>query len=202
MLRCPEMRLLLAVAALGLPGCGTTVFRMEGAPITPAGEAETPCEARDWLVLAPTRARVADEPRGTSHAVNGLGLYHVGSDDPESIPSLSDFPESELIERKRDALAAYHRRQIIAGTLGVASVAAIAIGTVLFVNAFGSKTTVDAQGNRHDSNPVDGTKAAWGGTLVGVGFGLGIGGLVVNPSNAERTDAQATRYVFLDPPDD
>jgi hypothetical protein len=195
------MRFVLAIAAFSLAGCATTTYRLEGQEITPGGPARSPCESNEWLVLAPTRAEVANEKKGTSHPMNGLGVYRVGSNDPESITSLDNLPSSSMVDRKREELAPYQRRQLIAGGLGAAGVIAIAVGTVLFVNSFGSKTTTDAMGNRHEENPIDGTKAGVGGLTVGIGFGLGIAGLVVNPSNAERTEANATRHVFLDPPD-
>jgi len=196
------MRLVLASLVLSAAGCSSPVYRLQGEPITPGGVAETPCESEKWLVLAPTRAEVTDEKTRTSHPVNGLGLYRVGSESPESIPGVEGLPRSESVTHKREELASYHRRELVAGSLGVAGLAAIAVGTVLFVSAFGSKTVTDASGQQHEENPIDGTKAGVGGGLVGLGFALGIAGLVVNPSHAERTRMSADRYVFLDPPDD
>ena len=189
------------MAFLCLTGCASTVYRLEGEPITPGGVAHGECEAKDWLVLAPTRAYVTDEKKGTSHPVTGLGLYKVGSEDPESIPDVEGLPPSESVDKKREKLAPYRRRGYVAAGLGIAGLTAIAIGTVLFVSAFGTKRTIDAQGVAHDDSTVNGTKAGAGGITVGVGFGLGIAGLVVNPSHAERTESRADRYVFLDPPD-
>lgn len=193
------MRFVLGLAAVVLSGCATTAYRIEGEPITPGGVATTPCESRDWLVIAPTRAEVASKSKGTSHPEDGLGLYRVGDDSPESIPDIEDLT-TPSVEAKRSAMVPYHRRQLIAGGLGAAGLVAIAVGTLVFVNAFESQTTT-VNGTPTEETSVNGGRAALGGTLVGIGFGLGIGGLVVNPSHAERTRADATRYVFFDPPD-
>jgi hypothetical protein len=195
------MRFVLGVAALFLGGCASTVYRVGGEPITPGGVATTACESKDWLVIAPTRAEVTNHRKKTSHPESGLGLYRVGENSPESIPSIDDL-QSPSVDAKRLDLAPYERRQIIAGGLGAASILAIAVGTIVFVNAFQSRSVLNADGSRREDNSVNGGTAALGGVLVGVGFGLGIGGLVVNPSHADRTRANATKYVFFDPPDD
>jgi hypothetical protein len=197
------MRLALATLVLALTGCASSVYRLEGEALTPGGVAKTPCETEKWLVIAPTRAMITDETTKRSHPVTGLGLYRVGEDFPESIPGVEGLPHTESIQQKQDELSAYKRRQVIAASLGVASLAAIAAGTVLFVTAFGSKTVRDpVTGQTHEENPIDGTRAGLGGATVGLGFALGISGLVVNPSHAESTHVDASRYVFLDPPDD
>src|SRR5260221_4085969 len=103
MLAWQAMRLSLGQIAIALASCASTVYRTPGEPITPGGTARSACESEDWLVLAPTRAEVADEGKGTSHPVSGLGLYRVGSDSPESIPSL-DLPPSQGVEKKRERL--------------------------------------------------------------------------------------------------
>jgi hypothetical protein len=193
------MRFVLGLAAIVLSGCATSAYRIEGEPISPAGVVTTPCEAKNWLVIAPTRVEVTNKSKGTSHPQDGLGLYRVGKDSPESIPGIEELT-TPSVEAKRQALVPYHRRQVIAGGLGAIGLVAMAIGTVVFVNAFESQTTV-VNGTPVEENTVKGGTAALGGILVGVGFGLGIGGLVVNPSHSERTRADATRYVFLDPPD-
>jgi hypothetical protein len=194
------MRFALALSGVLLMGCATSVYRMEGEPITPGGVARTACESKDWLVIAPTRAEVVDKKKGVSHPEEGLGLYRVGENSPESIPSIDDL-DSPGVEMKRDSVAPYQRRQVIAGGLGAAGLIAIAVGTIVFVNAFESKTVTTPMGAREENNSISGGRAALGGILVGAGFGLGIGGIVVNPSYADRTRVDATRYVFLDPPD-
>jgi hypothetical protein len=194
------MRSLLLLCALASTGCASTVFRLEGEAVTPGGTADTPCEVKEWLVIAPTRAEVAEEKTGKSHPENGLGLYRVGGHDPESIPGLDGLPPSVMVEKKREALAPYETRQYVAGALGSAGAIAIAVGTILFVNAFETKRVQNSDGSFGEESSVNGSTAAAGGIVVGAGFALGITGLVVNPSHAERTQANATRYVFL-PPD-
>jgi hypothetical protein len=194
------MRFVLGLAVVVLSGCATSAYRLEGEPISPAGVSTSPCESKDWLVIAPTRVEVTSKSKGNSQPQDGLGLYRVGSNSPESIPALEDLT-TPSVEAKRQALAPYHRRQVLAGGLGAAGLIAIAIGTIVFVNAFESQTTM-VNGTPTEENSISGGRAALGGTLVGVGFGLGIAGLVVNPNSSERTRADATRYVFLDPPDD
>jgi hypothetical protein len=201
MLASPKMRAFVGLVAVALAGCGGTVYRLPGEPLTPGGPAETACESEDWLVIAPTRAEVASESKKTSHPENGLGIYKVGSSSPESIPSIEGL-DSPSIQQKRKELEPYDRKQIIAGSLGVAGLIAITVGTILFVNAFETTSTVDAMGLPREKNSVNGTRAGLGGAFVGVGFGLGIAGLVVNPNNGERTQARATRHVFFNPPDD
>jgi hypothetical protein len=200
MLRSFPMRFVLGVAAIVLSGCASSAYRIGGDPISPAGVAETPCESKEWLVIAPTRAEVASKSKGTSSPEDGLGLYRVGSNSPLSIPAIEDLT-TPSVGAKRSALAPYERRQVVAAGLGVAGLIAIAVGTIVFVNAFESQTTV-VNGTPTEKTSISGGTAALGGTFVGVGFGMGIAGLVVNPSHAERTRADATRYVFFDPPDD
>src|SRR6185436_1372636 len=126
-----------------------------------------------------------------SHPRNGLGLYHVGENDPESLDSI-DGLESPSIVKKREELTPYDTKQIVAASLGAVGVIAITVGTILFVNAFESKVTTDpTTGQRKESDTVNGTKAGLGGAIVGVGFGFGIAGLTVNPDTAQRTQARA-----------
>ena len=72
-------------------GCATTVHRIDGDFPTHAGVARTPCEQRDWLVVAPTRVDFVDK-RGLKSQTrdDGVALYRIGASRPESIPSLSD----------------------------------------------------------------------------------------------------------------
>ncbi|HVU01228.1 MAG TPA: hypothetical protein VHE30_05730 [Polyangiaceae bacterium] len=195
------MRSLLGLACVCLVGCGSSVYRLPGEPATPGGAASTPCESERYLVIAPTRADVTDEKTKTSHPKNGLGLYRVGSNDPLDLTSVEGL-DSPSIRRKREETGSYDTKQIVAGTLGAVGVVAIAVGTILFVNAFETKTSIDpATGARKEENSVNGGLAAGGGLTVLGGFGFGIAGLVVNPGTAERTRVRATRHVFFDPPD-
>lgn len=197
------MRLLLVGIVLSITGCANTVFRIEGEPRTPEGPATTECEKAGFLVIAPTRAEIADEGSKISHPREGEGIYNVGGKDPQSIVDLRDTTAtSPILDRKEQELEPYERRKIIAASLGAAGVIAMTVGTVLFITAFGSEEKVNPDGTREEEQKIDGTKAGIGGALVGVGFGLGISGLVVNPSHAARTRANAARYVFLSPNDD
>ena len=40
-----------------------------------------------------------------------------------------------------------------------------------------------------------------GGSLIGVGFGLGIAGMIVSPDAGERAKADQAEYVFVPPED-
>jgi hypothetical protein len=196
------MRLSLALCAVLASGCANTVYRIKGEATTPGGEARTPCESREWLVIAPTRAEVASAETGKSHPENGVGLYKVGSNDPVDVTSVERLRSEPLVIEKDEELSPYRTRQWIAGGLGTAGVIAIAVGTGLFVSAFETTRTRDPlSGQTKEDNTVNGGTAAAGGITVGLGFALGISGLVVNPSHAQRTQANATRYTFLPPTD-
>jgi hypothetical protein len=197
-----EVFAILATVLGGLEGCGGTVYRLPGEPVTPGGQAKNACESADWLVIAPTRAQVTSQSKRTSHPENGLGLYRVGSASPETLTSIEGL-DSPSIRQKRESLEPYDRKQIIAGALGGVGLVALTVGAVLFGTAFGTNVTVDpATGNRKEEHIINGTKAGVGGAMVGIGFGFGIAGLTVNPDQGERTQARATRHVFFDPPDD
>src|SRR5690606_41276172 len=78
---------LAALALLSTSGCATTVYRLDGEFETPAGRAAGPCEVRDWLVVAPTRAEIV--PEGSKRSMtedDGVGRYRGGEDAPEAIP--------------------------------------------------------------------------------------------------------------------
>jgi len=182
-----------------LSGCATTVHRLDGEFPSLAGPAKTDCEKRDWLVLSPTRAEFVDKHGVRSETRDdGVALYHIGQSGPVSIPSLGEqLGGAERFERHADAVKSHDTKQLIAGGLGVAGAIAVAVGTILFVNAFGTEKGSD--GSEHQK--IDGGRLAAGGLTVGVGFGLGIGGIAVNPGQAERSRAEAARYVFFPPED-
>jgi hypothetical protein len=190
----------LWVLSLGFTaGCASTVTRLDGEFKTPAGPARTACEKNDWLVVAPTRAELQDSKgRPTDVRDDGVGIYRVGATKPESIPSLADElgSDSESFARHGNTVRPHDTKQLIASALGGAGLVAIAVGTVLFVTAFGNERRGSDQ-----EQTIDSTQAVLGGVFVGVGFGLGIGGLSVNPGQAERSHAEAARYVFLPPED-
>jgi hypothetical protein len=81
--------------------------------------------------------------------------------------------------------------------LGVASAIAVTVGTILFVTAFGTEKGPNGDNNQK----INGGRALAGGLTVGLGFGLGIGGISVNPGQAERSRAEASRFVYFPPED-
>jgi hypothetical protein len=185
-------------------GCASTVTRLDGELPTPAGPAKAECEKKNWLVVAPTRAQIFDaRERRTELRDDGVGLYRIGARKPESIPGLADElgSNSESFARHGRVVRAHDTKQLLAGGLGAAGIVAIGIGTLLFVNAFGTESKSLPGGGVDEKQTVDTTSLAVGGVLVGIGFGLGITGVVINPSQAERAKAEAARYVFLPPED-
>ncbi len=197
------MRGVVLAFALLLAGCATSVQRLDGEVKTAAGPARTPCETRTWLVVAPTRTEFAERgTKTTSKRDDALGLYRVGAPFPESIPALAtELPPSPMVERHTTAVHDYDRQRLTAAILGGAGVAAIAIGTIVFINAFETTTTRNSAGALQEQHNLAGGRAALGGVLIGVGFGLGIGGIVASPSQADRARGDSARYTFL-PPDD
>jgi len=181
-------------------GCATTVHRMDGDFPTTAGAAKSECEERDWLVVSPTRAEFVD--KHGAHAEtrdDGVSLYRIGASRPVAIPSLSDdMGGGPSFARHAEAVRSHDTKQLVAGGLGVVSAIALAVGTILFVSAFGTEN--DASG--HPVQKIDAGRAVGGGvTAVGLGFGLGIGAIAINPGQAERSRAEASRYVYLPPED-
>ncbi len=194
------------VASLGLCGllfltsaCSSSVYRLKGAYPTPAGKPETNCEREDWLVVANTRAEIIPEGRTASVPNDdGVGLYRSGADEsPESIVSLrgdlSKHGHSEVFTAKAEKLAPHDQDRIVSASLGLAGLAALAVGTVVFVGAFGEKNS----GTGAEEQEIDGSKAIIGSVFGGLGIGLSAAGIVINPSHEERTRADAVRYVFM-----
>lgn len=180
-------------------GCATTVHRMDGDFPTSAGPAKTECEKQDWLVVSPTRAEFVDKNGVKSETRDdGVGLYRVGASKPVSIPSLSDdMGGGPSFARHAEGVKSHDRKQVIAGSLGVAGTIAVAVGTILFVSAFETQSTASG-----DQEQKINTGRAVGG-LISVlgGFGLGIAGIAVNPGQAERSRAEASRFVYFPPED-
>jgi hypothetical protein len=170
---------------------------MDGEFATRAGVAKTECEKRDWLVVSPTRADFVDKHGIKSQTRDdGVALYRVGASKPESIPSLSDdMGGGPVFVRHADAVRSHDTKQLVAGGLGVAGAIAVAVGTILFVNAFGTQR--NAAGD--DEQKINGGRAAAGGITIGAGFALGIAGINVNPGQAERSRAEAARFVYFPP---
>jgi hypothetical protein len=192
------MRGVCALVLLTLnSGCATTVHRMDGEFPTAAGAARTECEKRDWLVASPTRAEFVDKRGVRSETRNdGVALYHIGENRPTSIPSLSDdMGGGPVFERHSKAVRSHDTKQVVAGSLGAAGAVAVAVGTILFVSAF--STQKSASGD--EEQKISTGRAVGGGITVGLGFVLGISGIAVNPGQAERSRAEASRFVFLPP---
>jgi hypothetical protein len=184
--------------------CASTVTRLDGEFPTPTGTPKTACEKREWLVVAPTRAEFV-EPSGkvATPRDDGVGLYHLGERKPVSIPSLSDDLGrlSPTFADHADIVRSYDSNRWGAAGLGAAGIIAIGVGTALFVSSFKTKDTRESDGTIGQQQDIDGTEAGIGGGLVLAGFGLGIVGLALNPSQADRARADAARYVFLPPKD-
>ncbi len=167
---------------------------MDGELPTRTGLARTSCEKQDWLVVSPTRAEFVDKYGVKSQTRDdGVALYQVGASRPVSIPSLSDdMGGGPMFVRHAEGVKRHDTKQVVAGSLGVAGALAVAVGTILFVSAFGTE-------NNGQDQKIDSTRLAAGGITVGLGFGLGIAGISVNPGQAERSRAEASRYVFFPP---
>jgi len=190
------MRGALALVLLGLgSGCATTVHRIDGQFPTRTGSARTDCEMQDWLVVSPTRADFVDKHGIKSQTRDdGVALYRVGASKPVSIPSLSDdMGGGPLFVRHATAVQSHDTKQLVASGLGIAGAVAVAVGTILFVSAFGT------DGTAAQNQKINGGRLAAGAITIGGGFGLGIAGITVNPGQAERSRAEASRFVFFPP---
>lgn len=172
---------------------------MDGEFPTAAGAAKTECEKQDWLVPSPTRADFVDKHGVKSQTRDdGIALYRVGASRPVSIPSLADdMGGGPSFVRHADGVRSHDTKQLVAGGLGIAGAIAVAVGTILFVSAFDDQ----AGANGDTEQKINTGRAIAGGLSVGIGFGLGIGGIAVNPGQAERSKAEAARFVYLPPED-
>lgn len=179
------------VLVVAVTGCATTVHRLGRETQLPAGPARTACEKEDWLVLGESRAQVIEEGERTPRNVHGLSAFRVGSADPVDITELD--PGQPIVVRKKDEVSSFHVRRYVAMGLGLLGAGSMAIGTGVFVDGF----QTDAAGVQQ----VNGDVVAAGAITVGIGFALGIAGLIVNPSHADRTRANASHY-FFDPSQD
>jgi hypothetical protein len=97
--------------------------------------------------------------------------------------------------RHANAVRSHDTKQVVAGSLGAAGAIAVAVGTILFVSAFGTERT--ASGG--EQQKISTGRAAGGGITVGLGFALGISGIAINPGQAERSRAEASRFVYFPP---
>lgn len=196
------MRCLVPVLLSLSLGCSTTVMRLGGEVPTASGPAESPCEEEDWLVVAPTRAEIYDEVDDRRVRDDGVGLYRVGASRPESIASLHEElkPVPESFARRERIIDKHDQKRWLAAGLGVSGLVAMSVGAVVFASAFQSETVVDPITRSRDERQTnDGTRMVLGSLAIGLGFGLGITGLVINPGQGERSRADAARYVFLPP---
>ncbi|MES1176473.1 MAG: hypothetical protein ABUL62_19270 [Myxococcales bacterium] len=189
------MRLVCSSLIFLTLGCASTVTRLDGEFPAPIGPARDACEQADWLVVAPTRVQFIEKTglRSTPRD-DGVALYKVGARRPEPLADHADTMRQQLPSVDEQAARAhnYDTKTWTAAGLGAAGIIAIGVGTALFVSAF--KTDPVTQNQK-----INGTAAGVGGGLVLGGFGLGIAGLAVNPGQAERSRAEAARYVFLPP---
>lgn len=197
------MRPVLLAVLLTSAGCANTVYRVEGQAVTPKGAPRSECERGEWLVVAPSRADIAPEGKKLSEPHEGLGLYRVGSEDPQNVMDHREtLGPDETFERREALLGSHDTKAMVAAGLGIAALASIGVGTGLFVSAFETEETTRADGSRQEETRIDGLRGGLGGGLVGLGFALGIAGLSVSPGHADRTRANAARYIFLSPEDD
>jgi hypothetical protein len=196
------MRVLCGALLTLTLGCASTVTRLDGEFPTPIGPAKNDCEKARWLVVAPTRAELV-EPSGkfAEPRDDGVALYRLGAKRPESIPALADEMghDSPTFADHADIVQSYETKTYAAAGLGAAGLIAIGVGTALFVSSFKSSTRSD--GTPGSEQNIDGTEAGIGSGLVLAGFGLGVVGLALNPGQAERSRAEAARYVFFPPKD-
>jgi hypothetical protein len=194
----------LCLVLFGLAaGCASTVQRLDGEVPTRTGLPRNDCEKEAWLVLVPTRYQeVNEDGRTTSPRNDGLGLYQLGASRPESIPARArELGDSPLVDRHVAGAHSYDRQQLAAGLFAGTGLVVIGIGTGLFVSAFGERhVTVD--GVPTTRQEVNTTLSIGGAILGGVGLALGIAGLVISPSHAERAEGEAARYAFQPPTDD
>lgn len=196
--------LLCALVSLNGGGCASTVARLDGEFSTPAGRARNACERADWLVVSPTRAEVVEPGAKTATARDdGAAIYRVGDKEPRSIIALGEklADPPPRYQEHVEQVGKYDTKRIVAAGLGTAGVIAIGVGTALFITAFKSERVQNPDGTIDEEQRIGGGRAAAGGITVGLGLGLGIAGIVVNPNHAERSRAEAARYVFLPPTD-
>lgn len=198
------MRTLWVALLVPALGCASTVSRLPGELPTEPGHASGACESEGWLTLAPTRSQeVSSSGRSSVSRKDGFGAYRVGEADPEKIPALEEsLGSSEIIDRHKAGVKRHDDKQLLAAGLGAAGLVALGVGAYLFASSFDTQKTTKADGTVEEEQKVRGGRMAAGGIVIGAGFGLGIAGIVVSPSAAERARADQARYVFTPPEDD
>lgn len=175
-------------------GCSTTVRRIDGPTLVRPGPATNDCERDDWVVVTPTRADLSG--KGEPHVLDGKGLYRVGGSQPLDLtdPELLQA-NSPLLEAKSQAVDSHDKRRATAAALGAGSILSIVIGAAVFVSGFESETVTQRDGTSSEENRVNGTRVGLGAGLTGLGFAMGITGLLLNPDQGERARVAAKRYV-------
>jgi hypothetical protein len=198
-----NMRAFCAACLLLSVGCANTVTRLDGEIKTSAGPARGACEQESWLVIAPTRTQIVEPGSKTpTPRDDGVGLYRVGSTSPESIPALSDdLDRDPMVLRHERKVRDHDDRRVLAAGLGAAGIIALGIGTALFISSFETETVTASNGITEEEQNINSGRAVAGGVVFAAGFGLGIAGILINPSQAQRSQADAWRHVFM-PPDD
>lgn len=198
------MRKMWAVLLISTLGCASTVGRLPGEMPTSSGDARTPCESTEWLVLAPTESQeVSHSGRSSASRKDGVGIYEVGASHPESIPGLAErLGSSPIIDRHKAGVQRHDQKLMLAGGLGAAGVIALGIGSYFFATSFETKTTKASDGTTEEDQSVNGGRLGGGAALIAAGFGLGIAGIIVSPGTGERARADQSRYVFTPPEDD
>ncbi|MCC6213575.1 MAG: hypothetical protein IT376_01815 [Polyangiaceae bacterium] len=197
------MRHLAFVVAVSALGCASTVARLDGEIPTPAGPARDGCEKRTWLVIGRTRTEyVPKGSRTAQHRDDGVGLYRVGGRHPEDVLALEEeLGFTPLLAPHREGVSDYDRDSWIAAGLGTAGLIAIGIGSYLFVDGFETKRVPRADGTTDEKTEAT-DRVGIGAGIVGLGFALGITGIVLTPALGERAEAQSYRYAFLPGRDD
>lgn len=180
-------------------GCASTVSRLPGDVSAPPGPPKGECESESWLTIGKTRSQ---EPiangRTTTPRDDGLGLYRVGATSPESIPALAEeLGPSRLFLHHTEAVKRHDQKKWLAAGLGGAGLIVLGIGSYFFATSFETEKTTASDGSPDEKQKIDGTRIAVGSIMIGTGFGLGIAGLIVNPSATDRARADQKRYVFL-----
>ncbi len=187
------------LALVFVVGCASTVGRLPGDVSAPPGAPQGACESESWLVVGKTRSQ---EPTGSGRTTeprdDGLGLYRVGASSPEFIPGLAEeLGPSPLLLHHTEPVKRYDQKRWLAAGLGGVGIVALGVGSYFFATSFKTETTTASDGSRDEKQKIEGGRIALGTTLFVVGLGLGVGGLIVNPSATDRARADQQRYVFL-----
>jgi hypothetical protein len=107
----------------------------------------------------------------------------------------------EMMHRHQEGAKRTQSSQIVAAILGGTGLVALGVGSYFFATSFETTKTPQADGSVEESHGIKQGRIALGSTLIGVGFGLGIAGIVVAPSAGERAKADQAEYVFVPPED-